>query len=112
MPPKIYRQPQFDIETGSVLSGIYEEPEPSLIYSARGLFLLFPNEVRILITRLGVDLVKRPLEFARSYPRDNLELDRAALYSPEYIAQSIEHVRQWLSSSIASTPQVFNSVSI
>jgi hypothetical protein len=39
MPPKIKKQMQFDMETGSVLSGIYDaEERPSLLSCPLGLW--------------------------------------------------------------------------
>ncbi|KAH7357019.1 hypothetical protein BKA65DRAFT_219461 [Rhexocercosporidium sp. MPI-PUGE-AT-0058] len=82
--PKPRPHLQYDVETGSVLSGLYEtDPEP-----------------RVLHTPQGVNVVRPPAVFTYSYPQTAIDLDLQAfvngqMYGPE--------------SSIASTPEVFSS---
>lgn len=86
-------QPQFDIETGSVISDIREpESSPVLAYSP-----------------VGLDITKKPWNFARSYPRENLEIERAAFGTSE----PPEQTQQWTCSTIATSPRliIYNEVS-
>ncbi|PBP23741.1 hypothetical protein BUE80_DR005381 [Diplocarpon rosae] len=81
--PRPCSEMQFDVETGSVLSGIYEnDPEP-----------------RVLLNAQGVNFTRPPVTFSYSYPQASLQLDRAAfsLPYPSHIPSSI------------STPSVYNS---
>ncbi|KAL2073577.1 hypothetical protein VTL71DRAFT_10903 [Oculimacula yallundae] len=77
---------QYDMETGSVLSGLYEaEPNPQVLRHAQ-----------------GVNIVRPPAVFAYSYPQTAIDLDNQAFSNGQLYGPA---------SSIASTPEVFNSVS-
>ncbi|KAG4431189.1 hypothetical protein IFR05_013334 [Cadophora sp. M221] len=75
---------QYDVETGSVLSGLYEtDPDP-----------------RVLRSPQGVNVVRPPTGFAYSYPQVAMNLD----------VQAFSNGQMWgPESSIASTPEVYNS---
>ena len=90
--PPLHRRPQFDMETGSILSGIYEpERDPSIIFSAQ-----------------GVDESKRPGNFARMHPRGDLDVDRAFFGPSVDEEETKERTQEWLATSTAS---IFRDVS-
>ncbi|KAK0100870.1 hypothetical protein ONS95_007317 [Cadophora gregata] len=77
-------QLQYDMETGSVLSGFYEtDPHP-----------------RVLHTPQGVNVVRPPAVFSYSYPQTAIDLDLRAFNNGQIVSPQ---------PSIASTPEVFNS---
>jgi hypothetical protein len=94
-PPPLCPRPQFDQDTGSMMSGVYDpERSPSIVFSAQGID--------------GEDLERRPGNFARSYPHANAEFDENTFFQKE---EALQRTREWLISSTASTARVFHSVS-
>ncbi|PBP22002.1 hypothetical protein BUE80_DR007104 [Diplocarpon rosae] len=98
--PRPCSEMQFDVETGSLLSGIYEnDPEPRVLHNAQG--DRFPHSPAIfsLTASTGVNFTRPPVSFSYSYPQASLHLDRAALSLPDppHMLSSI------------STPSVYNS---
>ncbi|KAI6714702.1 hypothetical protein JHW43_002783 [Diplocarpon mali] len=102
--PKPHSELQFDVETGSLLSGIYEnDPEPRVLRNAQGDELPPSPAIFRLTPSTGVNITRPPSYFSYSYPQASLHLDRAA-FSPPY--------QPYISSAIStavSTPSVFNS---
>ncbi|KAH6721970.1 hypothetical protein BKA61DRAFT_729394 [Leptodontidium sp. MPI-SDFR-AT-0119] len=82
--PKSRPHLQYDVETGSVLSGLYEtDTDPQVLRSPQ-----------------GVNVVRPPAGFAYSYPQAAINLD----------VQAFSNGQMWgPESSIASTPEVYNS---
>ncbi|KAL3421871.1 hypothetical protein PVAG01_06027, partial [Phlyctema vagabunda] len=73
IPSRVY--PQFDEETGSQLSGVYEiDSNPSPLWSPQ-----------------GVDVLNRPPTFSRNNPQANLNIERTAYgkseNTPHYLSQ-------------------------
>ncbi|KAH7407398.1 hypothetical protein BKA64DRAFT_666481 [Cadophora sp. MPI-SDFR-AT-0126] len=77
-------QLQYDMETGSVLSGFYEnDPHPQVLHTPQ-----------------GVNVVRTPAVYSYSYPQAAIDLDLQAFNNNQ------THKPR---PSIASTPEVFNS---
>ncbi|CZT06689.1 hypothetical protein WAI453_006032 [Rhynchosporium graminicola] len=75
---------QYDVECGSAMSGIYEpDPDPRLVCNAQ-----------------GVNIVRAPGNFARSYPQAAIDLDTQAFGNGQMYGPA---------ASTASTPEVFTS---
>jgi hypothetical protein len=99
---------QFDVDTGSLLSGIYEpERSPSLLQSPLGLLLGYLRMFLVLISNTGVDVIRPPPSFNYSYPGVMRDLERHGFGA----AWCDRRERGNASPSIASTPEVFTSVS-
>ena len=90
-----------------MLSGVYEaERSPSLLQTPQG--FRHSSCDLIWLTELGVDIIRKPVYFSYSYPQAQIDLDREAFG---------EHggdrgLQDPLVSSVASTLEVFSSVSL
>jgi hypothetical protein len=104
--PKCRVEPQFDVETGSVLSGVYDaDSNPSLLDCPQGWWCCLQQSGLLLTMSPGVNLVRRPRNFSYSYPQIAMNQDREAFGDAQ------RRTEDWLTSSVASTPGVFTSVS-
>lgn len=95
-PAHFHRETQYDQDTGSLMSGVYDlEQDPSMALSAQ-----------------GVDLAQRPGNFAYSYPQADDEIARALFMDPASLKERAERTEKWLASSNASNARVYHEVSI
>jgi len=95
----LWLEPQYDIDTGSIMSGCYEPAkEPSIIFSAEGKFCSLELVYYKLISKTGVDLDHRPGNFSFSYPGVDDIIDRVA-FGPN---EESDRIRNWVAASIAS----------
>jgi hypothetical protein len=100
---------QFDKDTGSLLSGIYEpERSPSLLQGPLGLLLAYLRMSLVLISNTGVDVIRPPPSFNYSYPGVMRDLERHGFGA----AWCDRRERGNASQSVASTPEVFTSVNL
>lgn len=101
---------QFDVETGSLLSGVYEvEQSPSILESPLGpLPMHLMTRIFKLTLHIGVDIIRPPASFNYSYPGVMHDLERHGFGAAWRDRRQRGNIQQ----SVASTPEVFTSVRV